>query len=114
MGRTLKAPVACLLGASIAGVLGSRVVNSDVPDRCEAHLLVRLEPRVSNPRDPSFLSALVANPLYQLTWVKGNDSTAEYRLTGPATDYQCEEEITRLSRDAHLMDLKVLQPGAKE
>jgi hypothetical protein len=33
---------------------------------------------------------------------------------GPPTDYQCEDEIKRLRRDAHMMDLKVLHPDAED
>jgi hypothetical protein len=72
--------------------------------------LLTLAPDVPNPRDPSFLSALSANPLYTITWVEGNDSTAVVDLTGPATDYHCDDEIRRLSRDAHILNLKVLPP----
>jgi hypothetical protein len=45
--------------------------------------------------------------------VKGTDLTAVIELTGPATDYHCEDEIRRISRDAHLMDLTVLQPDPR-
>jgi hypothetical protein len=74
---------------------------------------VKLTPDIPNPRDPAFLSGLAANPLYRLTWVKGTDLTAVIELTGPATDYHCEDEIRRISRDAHLMDLTVLQPDPR-
>jgi hypothetical protein len=72
-----------------------------------------LTPDIPNPRDPAFLSGLAANPLYRLTWVKGTDLTAVIELTGPATDYHCEDEIRRISRDAHIMDLTVLQPDPR-
>jgi hypothetical protein len=32
---------------------------------------------------------------------------------GRATDYHCEDEIKRMRRDAHIMDLKVLQLDAE-
>jgi hypothetical protein len=107
----MKVPLACLVSASLAGMLGT--VEAAVPDRCEARLKVTLTPDVPNPRDPSFLSALTADPLYELIWIRGTDTTAVYELIGPATDYHCEDEIKRLSRDAHLLDLKVLQPHAE-
>ena len=79
---------------------------------------VKLEPSVPNPRDPSFLSALVANPLYQVVWISGTDTTAVYELTGPATDYRCENGIELMRRNANVMDLKVLEsdtePGSDE
>jgi hypothetical protein len=98
-----------IAAVSLAIVPNTGNGESAVPDRCHARLVVTLTPDVPNPRDPSFLSALSANPLYTLAWVEGNDSTAVVDLTGPATDYHCADEIRRLSRDAHIMDLKVLQ-----
>jgi putative membrane protein len=78
-------------------------------DRCEAQLEVELTPDVPNPREPAFLSALAANPLYMLTWVEGSKSRAVLRLTGPATDHRCEQEIMRIARDAHVRNVQVLQ-----
>jgi hypothetical protein len=98
-----------IVAAALATVPNTAHGQSPVPDRCHARLSLTLTPYVPNPRDPSFLSALSANPLYILTWVEGNDSTAVVDLTGPATDYHCTDEIRRLSKDAHIMDLKVLQ-----
>ncbi|HEV7441902.1 MAG TPA: hypothetical protein VGO18_04860 [Steroidobacteraceae bacterium] len=98
-----------VVGAVLAAVPNTGHSESAIPDRCHARLSLTLTPDVPNPRDPSFLSALSANPLYTITWVEGSDSTAVVDLTGPATDYHCTEEIKRLSRDAHILDLKVLQ-----
>lgn len=78
-------------------------------DRCQARLEVKLTPSVPNPRDPAFLSGLAANPLYALTYVGEGEDSVVLDLTGPATDYRCEDEINRISRDAHVLDLKVLQ-----
>jgi hypothetical protein len=77
------------------------------PKQCHARIEVKLEPHISNPRDPAFLSGLAANPLYTLTWVSGPNDTAVYDLTGPATDYGCEEEIRRLRKSAHVLALNV-------
>jgi len=95
--------------STLAAVLSINDAESAIPDRCHARLLLRLTLDVPNPRDPSFLSALTANPLYEIVWVEGNDTTATVDLMGPATDYHCEDEIKRMRRDAHIMDLKVLQ-----
>jgi hypothetical protein len=102
-----------LAAGTLAAVLSIHDSESAIPDRCHARLLLRLTLDVPNPRDPSFLSALTANPLYELVWVGGNDTTATVDLMGPATDYHCEDEIKRIRRDAHIMDLKVLQAGSE-
>jgi hypothetical protein len=107
---SVKARAGLLAAGTLAAVLSSNDAESAVPDRCHARLLLRLTLDVPNPRDPSFLSALTANPLYEIVWVEGSDTTATVDLMGPATDYHCEEEIKRMRRDAHIMDLKVLQP----
>ncbi len=101
---------ACLISVAFAAVPGNGTVAVAAPDKCTARIEVKLAPDVPDPRDPSFLTALLANPLYQLTWVDGRDSTAVYDLTGPAIDYRCEKEINLLRRAAHVMDLKVVQP----
>ena len=103
-------PLVYFTCALLAELVFSGSVEAAVPERCEARLEVKLTPDVRDPRDPSFLSALAANPLYTLIWTGGNDTTAVYELTGPATDYHCEDEIKRLRRDAHVMRLEVLQP----
>src|SRR3979411_1929370 len=58
---------------TLAAVLSIYDAESAIPDRCHARLLLRLTLDVPNPRDPSFLSALTANPLYEMVWVDGND-----------------------------------------
>ena len=78
--------------------------------RCSERIEVRLDSEVSNPRDPSFLSSLTANPLYSLTWVEGEESRAVYLLTGPGTDYQCKGGIELVRRDASILDLRVIEP----
>jgi hypothetical protein len=109
----MKVRAASIAAVAFASVLGVAAVASAAPDKCHARLLLKLTPDVPNPRDPSFLSALTANPLYVLTWVEGNDTSAVVDLTGPAIDYHCEDEIKRLSRDAHILDLKVLRPDTE-
>jgi hypothetical protein len=107
--RIAKRCASSTVAVALAAVPNTVYGESPVPDRCHARLSLTLTPDIPNPRDPSFLSALSANPLYTLTWVEGHDSTAVVDLTGPATDYHCADEIRRLSKDAHVMDLKVLQ-----
>jgi hypothetical protein len=101
---------ACLFSIVFAAALGTGTVGAAAPEKCSARLEVKLTPDVPNPRDPSFLTALAANPLYQLIWIEGTDTLAVYQLTGPATDYRCEDEIKLLRRAAHVMDLKVAHP----
>jgi hypothetical protein len=93
---------------ALTAVLSISVVESAIPNRCHARLLLKLTPDVPNPRDPVFLNAL-AGALYELIWVKGNDTVVTLDLTGPASDYHCENEIERLSMDGHILDLKVLE-----
>jgi hypothetical protein len=114
MDTFAKVCAGLIAAAALATVLNVGAAESAVPDRCHARLLLKLTPDVPNPRDPTFLSALTANPLYAITWVEGNDTTAVVDLTGPATDYHCEDEIRRLGRDAHILDLKVLQWNAAD
>ncbi len=84
------------------------------PEKCHARIEVELEPTIPNPRDPAFLSGLAANPLYTLTWFDGHDDIAVYDLTGPATDYRCEGEISRLRKSAHVRELNVQYPDSQD
>jgi hypothetical protein len=77
-------------------------------DSCVARIEVTLEASVEDPRDPSFLTALLANAMYKLSWVEGDDTTAVYELVGPASDFKCEREISQLSRSAQIRDLRVV------
>lgn len=92
------------------GLLLMPVVAAAADSKCSARIEVRLDSEVSNPRDPSFLSSLTANPQYSLTWVEGDDSRAVYVLTGPGMDYQCKGGIELVRRDASILDLRVLEP----
>ena len=105
--RMLRLGVFCLV---FAGFFGNDNIAVAAPEKCTARIEVKLTPDVPDPRDPSFLTALLANPLYTLIWVDGSGSMAVYELTGPPTDYRCEKEINLLRRAAHVMDLKVVHP----
>jgi len=98
--------------ALLACVLLLVPISAAAQDRCTARIEVRLDTEVSNPRDPSFLSSLTANPLYSLSWIEGEDSRAVYLLTGPGTDYQCKGGIEMVRRDASILDLRVLDPDS--
>jgi hypothetical protein len=95
-------------------VLGIGNIEAAVPEKCDVRLFLTLEPDVPNPRDPGFLSALLADPLYQLVWIRGTNTTAEVELTGPGPEYRCMDEVKRLSRAAHVLDVKVLSPNAEK
>ena len=104
-----RAGICCVLWIA----LGNAALCEAAPQRCHARIEVELEPSVPNPRNPAFLSALAASPLYTLVWVEGTDTMAVYELTGPATDYRCEEEIHRLSRNADILDINVLNSDSQ-
>src|SRR5688572_9945832 len=100
------------LATLLACVLLLVPISAAAHDRCTARIEVQLDSEVSNPRDPSFLSSVTANPLYSLTWVEGDDSRAVYLLTGPGTDYGCKGGIELVRRDASILDLRVLEPDS--
>jgi hypothetical protein len=114
-GRSIGVTVCVRLIATVAltAVLSISIVESAIPNRCHARLLLKLTPDVPNPRDPVFLNAL-AGALYELIWVKGNDTVVTLDLTGPPSDYHCENEIERLSLDGHILDLKVLKSDTEQ
>ena len=88
----------------------ARVVQAP---QCNLRLALTLTPDVPNAQDPGFLGAILSSPSYQLTWLEGSDTQATVQLTGPGPSSQCEGVLNKLSRDAHVLDVKVLQPGER-
>lgn len=103
---------ACVASICIAG-MGVGAVFAAAPERCNVRLQIKFEPGAPNPRDPAFLSGLLANPLYSVRWIGGTDTFAEYELAGPASDYQCENEVELIRRNANVIELKVLPQASK-
>jgi len=102
--------------AAVAVVVGALGMGGIAPamaaDTCNVRLALTLTPDVPNPQDPGFLGAMLSNSTgYQLTWVGGSDTQATVQLTGPGPSSQCDQAVSKLSRDAHVLDVKVLQPG---
>jgi hypothetical protein len=79
--------------------------------QCDMRLALTLTPDVPNAQDPGFLGAILSSPSYQLTWLDGSDTQATVQLTGPGPSSQCQNVVNKLSRDSHVLDVKVLQPG---
>ncbi len=74
---------------------------------CTLRLIARLTPDVPDPRNPAFLSALANNPAYSLTWAGHVASGERLVLRGPGPAYRCREELARMRRDSHVIDLQV-------
>jgi hypothetical protein len=78
-------------------------------ETCRTRVEIRIDAEVPDARDPSFLSALLANPQYRLAWVSGDDDTQVYDLTGPGGDEGCSRMLEQIRRSAAVLDLKVLE-----
>ena len=89
-----------IAAGTLAAVLSINDAESAIPDRCHARLLLRLTLDVPNPRDPSFLSALTANPLYEIVWVEGNDTTATVDLTPTGNDTAIHDTTVVITEQA--------------
>jgi hypothetical protein len=79
---------------------------------CRARVVITIDAEVPDTRDPGFLSGLLANPRYRLTWVTGDGSSVVYDLSGPAEDQGCTNGIDQIRRGATVLDVKVLAPEA--
>jgi hypothetical protein len=79
------------------------------PRACAVRLSVELTPDVPNARDPGFLSSLLSNhPDYQLTLQHQHDgSVIVLDLAGPGPDYQCQNVIETMRRDARVLSIHV-------
>ena len=99
--------------AVVVGALGfGGVAPALAADSCDVRLALTLTPDVPNPQDPGFLGAMLSNSTgYQLTWISGSDTQATVQLSGPGTSTQCDEAVSKLSKDGHVLNVKVLKPG---
>jgi hypothetical protein len=79
------------------------------PSPCAMRLSVELTPDVPNPRDLGFLSSLLSNhPEYQLTLQHEHDgSVIVLDLAGPGPEYQCQNVIETMRRDARVLSVHV-------
>ena len=112
----MKRNVRWLATVAVVVALGLGCVTAaaaaEQPQQCNLRLALTLTPDVPNSQSPGFLGAILSDPNYQLTWLDGNDTQATVQLTGPGPASQCEQALNRLSRDTHVLAVKVL-PGAE-
>jgi hypothetical protein len=111
MKRNVRWLAAVAVVAAIGFGCSAAAMAADPPQECNMRLALTLTPDVPNTQDPGFLGAILSTPRYQLTWVDGSDTEATVQLTGPGPSSQCEAALNKLSRDAHVLDVKVLGPG---
>ena len=68
-------------------------------------------PDAAHTDSSGFLKSLVADPRYSLKWVRGSDTTAIVDLTGPGSDTQCQQGMDVISRSAHVVSVKAVDPA---
>jgi hypothetical protein len=111
----MKHKVHWLAAAAFAVAMGfgcsAAAMAADQPEACNMRLALTLTPDVPNSQDPGFLGSILSSPTYQLTWLSGSDTNATVLLTGPGPSSQCQNAVNKLSKDAHVLDVKVLAPG---
>ena len=104
-----------LAAVPLMGVLGlgsnAAAIAADHPQQCNLQLALTLTPDVPNSQDPGFLGAILSSPQYRLTWISGTDTQATVELTGPGPNSQCQQAVDKLSKDSHVVDVKVVPPG---
>src|ERR1700722_12919372 len=93
--------------ALVAAALAGGYAAADVPATCNRHLSVELTPDVPNPRDLAFLSSLLTQPGFQLSWTGQNGTVVELELTGPGTDDQCRAVIAGMRKDGRVQSITV-------
>src|ERR1700685_1192124 len=93
--------------ALIATTLVIATAAAQTPPLCHRHLSVELTPDVPNPRDLAFLSSLLTQPGFQLSWTGQNGSVVELDLTGPGPDDQCRAVIAAMRKDGRVQSITV-------
>jgi hypothetical protein len=84
-------------------------VDAQVAHHCSERLVVKLTPDVPDPRAPSFLDSLSADPLFHLSWVRSRQGSVVLDLIGPGPEYRCRSEVRRIRRDGRVVWLRVLR-----
>jgi hypothetical protein len=108
----MKRKVKSLAAVAVVLALGLGChAAANAGEACNVRLALTLTPDVPNPQDPGFLGAILSSAQYQLTWVSGSDTQATVQLTGPGPSSQCDRAVSKLSKDAHVLDVRVLEPG---
>jgi hypothetical protein len=108
----MKSPHYLATAAMVAVALSSAGRAAD--DRCQVRLALQLTPDAAATSSPGFLTSLIADPRYSLTWIRGSDTTAIVDLSGPGNDGQCQQGMDLLSRSAHVVSMKAVDPGTTE
>jgi hypothetical protein len=108
----MQSPHYLATAAMVAVALSSGARAGD--DTCQVRLALQLTPDAAATSSPGFLSSLIADPRYSLKWIQGSDTAAIIDLSGPANDAQCQQGMDRLSRSAHVVSVKAVDPGATE
>jgi hypothetical protein len=98
--------------AAVVAVALSCAAYAD--ESCQVRLALQLTPDAASTSSPGFLTSLIADPRYSLTWIRGSDTTAIVDLSGPGNDAQCQQGMDVLSRSAHIVSIKAVDPGATE
>lgn len=100
-------PKGFLAAALIATALAAGTAAAQAPPTCHRHLQVELTPDVPNPRDLAFLSSLLTQPGFQLSWTGQNGTAIELELTGPGPDDQCRAVIAAMRKDGRVQSITV-------
>jgi len=87
--------------------LGMSVV-AVAQENCRARIAISVDAEVPDARDPSFLSGLLADPQYRLTWVSGDSDLVIFDLSGPAGDPDCASMVEQIRRSAAVLEVKRL------
>jgi hypothetical protein len=106
---TLVAATLITAFAPLNFAAASDAAGAASPVPCAMRLSVELTPDVPNPRDLGFLSSLLSNhPDYQLTLQHQYDgSVIVLDLAGPGPEYQCQNVVETMRRDARVLSVHV-------
>lgn|SRR3569832_131314 len=105
----MKSPHCLAIAAVVAVSFAARAEES-----CQVRLALQLTPDAAATSNPGFLASLIADPRYSLKWIRGSDTTALVDLSGPGKDEQCQQGMDVLSRSAHVVSIKAVDPTAAE
>jgi hypothetical protein len=102
---------AAVAAAAMVGVLGGTSPAVGQEEVCDVRLTIELDPNVPNVGNDGFLSSLLNRHMnYRLALLRRDDEDAslvEVELTGPGPEYQCQNVIETMRRDARVQSVHI-------
>jgi hypothetical protein len=103
-GGAAALPALCLLSVCL---YAAPAAAEEATLACEYRLVMHLTPDVPNPSDQSFLSSLVTDAAFQVTWREQSGGDTVVDLRGPGPGHRCNRVVEGMRRDGRVVSVEI-------